>query len=239
MPKEVSLKVAAAELMWRLGRNGRAIELYKQAMLMTSDNADIAELLGYCYIFDGKWDEAAEIFNGLLERCGDGPKKKLYLQAAALCSMSAAQYSRAATCYSRLAVDERDNAEIWVKIGQAALGAGATQRASMCGKKALALRPGYADAIALVGCAQYAAGDYDAAVKSFEEIAADKKNGGFSWLMRARCYEQLGAKSQAEHAYKKASEINPRSELNVYLVNREGFPFCKNRQNGNPEAYLE
>ena len=218
LPRDVSLKVAAAELMGRTGKNERAIELYKQAMLMTGDNGDIAESLGYCYVFSDKWDEAAEIFDSLFEKCRDEQKKKLYLQVTALCSMNGGQYGRAVNCYSQLSIEERDNADIWVKMGQAALGAGAPKRAFTCGQKALALQPGYTDAIALIGCAQYAGGDYTAALKSFERIAADKKNAGFSWLMRARCYEQLGQIYKAERAYKKALEINPRSELGDFLA---------------------
>jgi len=218
LPRDVSLKVAAAELMGRTGKNERAIELYKQAMLMTGDNGDIAESLGYCYVFSDKWDEAAEIFDSLFQQCRDEQKKKLYLQVTALCSMNGGQYGRAVNCYSQLSIEERDNADIWVKMGQAALGAGAPKRAFTCGQKALALQPGYTNAIALIGCAQYAGGDYTAALRSFEKIAADKKNAGFSWLMRARCYEQLGQMYKAERAYKKALEINPRSELGDFLA---------------------
>ncbi|MHC4482712.1 MAG: tetratricopeptide repeat protein [Planctomycetota bacterium] len=217
-PRDVSLKVAAADVMLRTGSNEGAIKLYKQAMLMTGDNSDIAEALGYCYVFSGKWSEAAEIFSGLVEQCRDAQKKKLYLQVAALSSMNCGQYDRAVSCYSKLSVEERDNAEIWMKMGQGALGAGTTGRALTCGQKALALRPGYADAIALIGCAQYAAGDYAAAAESFKKIAADKKNKGFSLLMRARCYEQLGQINEAEQAYKKALEMNPHSELGAFLA---------------------
>jgi len=88
----------------------------------------------------------------------------------------------------------------------------------MYAQKALALQPGYSDAIALVGCAQYTNGDYAAAIKSFERIAADSKNGGFSWLMRARCYDQLSQSGKAERAYKRAREINPHSELGDFLA---------------------
>ncbi len=218
LPRDVSLKVAAAELMGRTGENERAIELYKQAMLMTGDSGDIAESLGYCYVFSDKWDEAAEIFDSLLKQCRDEQKKKLYLQVTALCSMNGGQYGRAVNCYSQLSVEERDNAEIWVKMGQAALGAGAPNRAFTCGQKALALQPGYTDAVALIGCAQYAGGNYAAALRSFGRIAADKKNAGFSWLMRARCYDQLGQRSKAERAYKRAREINPSSELGDFLA---------------------
>jgi tetratricopeptide (TPR) repeat protein len=218
MPREISLKVAAADLMWRAGENERAIELYKQAMLMTGDDSGIAEALGYCYVFSGQWREGAEIFNKLIEQCQDEQKKRLYLQVAAFCSVNCAQYDRAVNCYNELSVEERDNAEIWVKMGQAALGTGAAERAFMCGERALALQPGDADAIALVGCAQYSMGDYTAAIKNFEKITSDEKNGGISWLMRARCYEQLGLNDEAGQAYKKALEIEPHSELGDFLA---------------------
>jgi tetratricopeptide (TPR) repeat protein len=226
MPREISLKAAAADLMWRVGENERAIELYKQAMLMTGDDSPLGEALGYCYVFSGQWREGAEIFNKLIEQCSplgeaegqDEQKKKLYLQVTAFCSVNCAQYDRAVNCYNELSVEERDNAEIWVKMGQAALGAGAAERAFMCGERALALQPGDVDAIALVGCAQYSMVDYTAAIKSFEKIASDKKNGGISWLMRARCYEQLGRKDEAGQAYKKALEIEPHSELGDFLA---------------------
>jgi tetratricopeptide (TPR) repeat protein len=218
MPREISLKAAAADLMWRLGKNEQAIELYKQAMLMRSDDSGIAEALGYCYVFSGQWSEGAEIFNKLIEQCQDEQKKKLYLQVAALCSMNCAQYDRAVNYYNELSIEERDNAEIWVKMGQAALGAGAAERAFMCGERALALQPGDEDATILVGCAQYSMGDYTAAIKSFEKIVSDKKNAGISWLMRARCYEQLGLDDEAGRAYEKALEIEPHSELGDFLV---------------------
>jgi tetratricopeptide (TPR) repeat protein len=221
MPGEISLKAAAAGLMWRLGKNERAIELYKQVMLMSDDDS-IAEALGYCYVFSGQWSEGAEIFNKLIEQCQDEQKKKLYLQVAAFCSVNCAQYDRAVNCYNELSVKERDNADIWVKMGQAALGAGAAERAFMCGERALALQPGNVDAIALVGCAQYSMGDYAAAIKNFEKITSDEKNGGISWLMRARCYEQLGLNDEAGRAYKKALEIEPHSKLGDFLAKGKG-----------------
>jgi tetratricopeptide (TPR) repeat protein len=218
MPGEVSLKTAAADLMWQAGENERAIELYKQVMLMKDDDSDIAEALGYCYVFSGQWSEGAEIFNKLVEQCQDEQREKLYLQVAALCSMNCAQYGRAVNYYNELSVKERDNAEIWVKMGQAALGAGEAERAFMCGERALALQPGDADATILVGCAQYSMRDYTAAIKSFEKIASDEKNAGISWLMRARCYEQLGLDDEAGRAYEKALEIEPNSKLGDFLA---------------------
>ncbi|HUW20808.1 MAG TPA: tetratricopeptide repeat protein [Sedimentisphaerales bacterium] len=218
LPRDVSLKVAAADLMLRVGRSDRAIDLYKHAMLMTSDNDDIAEPLGYCYLFSGKWAEASDIFDALAAKSRDEQHRKIYLQAAALCNMNSGRYDRALQCYGKLSVEQRDNAEIWVKMGQAALGAGMTKRALECGRKAIVLRPGYADAIAIIGCAQYVSGDYAAAARTFEGITIAKNSKGFSLLMKARCYEQLGETKRAKEVYRKALEANPGSELGEYLA---------------------
>jgi tetratricopeptide (TPR) repeat protein len=213
MPQNVELKVAAADLTFRAGRNEEAIELYKKAMIINSEDDTVAEALGYCYLFSDRHAEAAEIFNRLAERCLDSQKRKLYLEIAGLSNMKSAQYDRASTCYQKLSKEERKNAEVWVKAGQASLGAGDAKRAIMCGQKALSLRPDYPDAIAVIGCAQYLQGDYSAAIKSFEKTESDSRHCGFSWLMRARCYERLGAKEAAEQAYKKGAEISPDSKL--------------------------
>lgn len=232
LPREISLKVAAADLMCRVGQNERAADLYKQAMLLADDDESIAESLGFCYVFGGKWCEAADIFNDLAEQCRtqraseeagertaeDQQREKLYVEMTALCSMNSAQYDKAVSRYTELSIEERDNADLWVKLGQAALGSAMTDRALSCGEKALSLRPGYADAVALIGCAQYANGDYDAAADSFERIVSDKETAGFSWLMMARCYEQLGQLDKAERAYKKAIQIDPDSEFGNFLT---------------------
>jgi tetratricopeptide (TPR) repeat protein len=226
MPNEISLKVTCADFLWQMGNDQQAIELYKQAMLMAGNDysEDIAESLGYCYIFAGRWDEAAKIFTELSVRCTQ-QKKNLYLQAAALCGMSCGGYGTAVNYYDQLTVTERDNPQVWLKLGQAALGTGAAGRAVECGRKALGLQPGLAEAIALIGCSQYVSGDYTSAIAEFEKIAADDKYGAFSWLMRARCYGRLGKLVKAKLAYQKALEMNPNSELGRFLARQmEGVP---------------
>lgn len=213
LPGEVALNVAAADMMVRTGENERAIALYKEATFMRPDDETIAESLGHCYISCGKWTEGSEVFAKLYEQCTEPNKRRSYLELVALCSMNSAQYSRAVHYYDKLSVEDTDNAEIWLIMGQAALGAGAAHRAYDCAEKVLSLQPGSADAIALIGCAQYMRGDYEAAVSSFKRIGSDKNNGGFSWLMRSRSYEKLGQISLAERAYNKALELNPRSKL--------------------------
>ena len=209
MPGEISLKVAAADLLTRMGRDEQAIALYKQAMLVHGDDDAIAESLGYCYVFSGKWRQGADIFTKLAANCLDEDRSKLYLKLVALCSMNSSQYRQAVHYYDRLSVAEIDNAEVWLKMGQAALGAGAAERARACGEKVLSLRPDSTDAVVLIGCAEYVLRNYGPALRCFERIADDDKNASLSTLMRARCYEKLEQTGKGGSAYEQALAKNP------------------------------
>lgn len=221
MPGEVSLKVASADLMLRNGESEKGAQLYEQAVLLSSEDDDIAESLGYCYILGERWTDAARIFEELTtsgQGRKDEAKRRTWLQLLCMCNMNARQYGRAVSFYRKLGVLEKENADFWLQMGQAALGAGSAKRAFVCSQRALSVRPGWADAMALRGCAQYMAGDYAAAVKSFERVAGDEKNAQLCWLMRGRCYERLGEKNKADWAYKKALEMKPEGELAKLLA---------------------
>ena len=228
MPRNVSLKVAVADILCRSQKTEEAIELYRQAMLLDTSDESIAESLGYCYIFEDRWNEAAEIFNELVTKLDDQAdssddsaavisRRKLYLETAAYCSMNTGQYNKAVASYGKLVVEQRDDAQMWLKMGQAALGAGMPSRALRCGRRALGMRSGFADAISLVGCAQYMSGDYTGSLESFEQISSDQANGSLACLMMARCYERLNQPEKSASAYRRALELNPDSQLGGYL----------------------
>ena len=194
--------------------------MYNQALLLDPSDTTIAESLGYCYITEQDYNQAAAMFEKVVAQA-TGDRKAACLQLLAICSMNAGQYGRAVGYYDKLSVDQRDDEHVWLRMGQAALGAGAAGRAAACAARALALRPGWEDAIALQGCAQYLSNDYDAAIQTFSRVIGSKKMGGFAWLMSGRCYQQLGQHDLADRAYENASRLNPESKLtNLLAKNR-------------------
>ncbi len=211
-PGNTVLKVTTADICQRLGQISRAISLYKQANLLDRDNIEVTEALGYCYITQQKWSDAARMFERVSKQCTD-EKKTACLELLALCSMNGGQYGRAVSYYNKLSVSQRDNPDLWLQMGQAALGAEAPNRAAACAARALALRPGWHDAIALRGCAQYLKNDYDRAIQTFSKITTSEKMAGFAWLMSGRCYQQLGQNVLADKAYENASQLDPQSKL--------------------------
>ncbi|MBN2457028.1 MAG: tetratricopeptide repeat protein [Sedimentisphaerales bacterium] len=215
MPSNVSIKITAADLMLRLGRTNQAIRLYEQAALL-NDDEQILESLAYCYMLEDNWEAAAKLFEKLVEKNQNASQEeqtKALVDLLAMCNMNAGRYTKAAASYGKLAVMQRDNADVWLKMGQAALGSQEAEKALVCSRKALSLRPGWDDAIALQGCAEYLAGRFDNAINSFEKIAANQAYEGFSWFMQAKCCQHLGQHKKAQHALTKAQQLSPDSKF--------------------------
>jgi len=219
----IELRLEKADMLVRMGQTDEAVKVYNQALLLRPDDAAVLQALGYCYIIDKQWPNAAKTFERL---CGvtTGARRKSDLQLVAICSMNSQDYNTAVGCYDRMSVEQRDDAEFWLQMGQAALGANDADRAFWCGKKALSLKSGYCEAVTLIGCAQYAKGDCGLALKTFESnTPADIKAKGFNQLMIARCLDQLGDLANAKRAYKKALEMNPDSDLANLVAKEKGI----------------
>jgi tetratricopeptide (TPR) repeat protein len=217
LPGSVELKVVSADVLNRRGNTEQAIVLYNRALLLKPGDPDITEALAYCYIIDKQWARAAKMFEELVADA-DNARKTDYLQLLAMCCMNAGDYGKAVTYYDRLSVTRRDDAELWLQMGQAALGAAAPKRTYACADRALALRPAWPDAIALKACAQYLSADYAAAIRTFKKITSNERIGAFAWTMTGRCYQQLGQTVRARRAYEKAAHLNPESELLSLLM---------------------
>lgn len=217
LPGDTALKIETADLLSRMGRTKDAIKMYIQTILLGNNDPALTEALGYCYITDQQWNNAIKTFEKLYKTASKD-QKPAYLEIMAMCSMNDGQYSRAFSYFDKLSVDQRDSAELWLQMGQAALGADSSPRAAACARRALALRPGWSDAIAVQGCSLYLSQDYTAAIKIFRKITADKKLAGFAWLMTGRCYQQLGQTGSADKAYEKAVNLNSESKLVTLLT---------------------
>ena len=190
------LKVSLAEILMRDGRLSDAIAVYKQLLLAGSDDPKYLLPLGYCYVIDENWSEGAKIFSRLAASC-DGSDGDTYTEMLGICSMNSKDYAQAMKCYDKLSVNRRDDVEIWLQMGQAALGATRPKAALACAKRAYALQPGNREAITLAGCAEYLQGDYAKAVQTFGQVADESDSASFVQMMVMRCHKHLGGEAES------------------------------------------
>ena len=217
-PADIDLKMAAGQMYLDWGQKDKAVALYEQAQLASPGDVELLEALGSCYILAGNWQKACDVHKQLYKLCSDSAKKNEYLKIMAWTATEAGDYASAMKYYSHLISIEKNDAQFWISMGQAAIGADLPQDALTCSKKALELSPDMAEAYLLSGSANYIAGNYSQAIDDFHRVSADSAQNQFAWLMAARCYEKLGYVAQAKEAYEKASQFKTQSELQQYLV---------------------
>lgn len=217
LPSDVRLMTAAANMKNHRGDRVGAIHLYRQILVLKQDDTEVKEALAYCYMSEQDWSSALDMFDQVVNTY-DEARKTATLQMMAMCAMNSGQYGRAIKYYDRLSVSQRNDPQLWLNMGQAALGASDPARAADSARRALDLRPSWDKAIVLQGCSQYMDKDYSSALASFRKITASKELGGFAWLMIGRCFQQEGDMAQADIALKKAASLNPDSKLVALLA---------------------
>jgi len=221
-PADTELKVAAAQMYLAQDQKDKALQLYEQASMLRPQNSDLLEALGSCYILTGQWDKALNVQQQLYSRCISREEKAGHLKTMAITAMNAGDYSDAMKYYSSLTSQDRNNAELWLSTGQAALGAGLLRQAITCSQKVLELSPDTKEAWLLSGSANYKNGNFLQAATDFQKAADVSQYANFAWLMTGRCYEKLGRGKQAQNAYEKAEQFGTGSELGQLLARANG-----------------
>ena len=211
------LKIAMADIYQYQGEIKEAISLYRQALLLDGDDPEVMTALGYCYVAEKNWGLAIDFFEKLIDEKKEGEELTSHLEILAKCCMSNGDYGKAMDYYNKLSVHKRQDPTLWLQMGNAALGANSSGRAMSCADKAMSLKPGWSEAIALKGSAMYMSGEYRKGIEMFSHVLSDEKLSGFAWVMTGRCYEKLNMTSQAQRAYDKAKDINPTSEFVILL----------------------
>ena len=212
LPNRQELIIASADLAQRNGNPEEAIRLYKEAILQQGDNPQLLEALGICYLGQQQWKQAADVFEKQLELVDDQQKEHV-LHWLALCLLQDGQYGKALTYYDRLSVLRREDPQVWLEMGQAALGAELPDRARYCGQKALRLQPAWMDAEVVIGGSLYMEKNYTRALQIFRRVGDDSQWEAFGYWMAGRCYQKLGNTALARSAFEKASKLSPDSPM--------------------------
>lgn len=228
IPDNFKLIMASADLAQRYGNPQEAIDLYKEAVLKQGDNPRLLEALGLCYMSQRQWEPAADVFKRLLYVQKNKQLPEHVLGWLSFCSLQAGRYGEALAYYDQLSILRREDPQVWLEMGQAALGAESPDRAVYCGEKALHLQSSWTDAEVVIGCGLYMKKNYTEAVRIFQKICRDPKWEPFGWWMAGRCYQQLGQNAQARSAFEKASQLQPDSDM-VRMFLNESAPGVSNK----------
>ena len=205
---DVSLKIAAANIEMQTGNYDKAINYYRQAVLLSGGDRNILESLGYCCIAAERWTDAADIFKSLAESADQNQKAECG-KILAVCRMNSGNYAEAASEYDRMSTEQRNDPQFWLELGYANLGNNSAIAALACSKRALKIEPAMIEALNLQAAAQYLTGDYKACIVTCENVLRSESQSSFAWMLSGKCYEKLGRSDKANFAYEQSLKIKP------------------------------
>ena len=218
---DTSMVITHADMLTRSGKKEQAVKVYQNGLLFNSDASELQEGLGYLYMVEKQWEDAAKVFEKLLANARDR-KNDEYLRILSTCSMNTGEYNRSLGYLDRLDPEKKNDAEFWLTTGQAALGAGRAKRAIACAQKALFLKAGWADATMLLGCGQYMDGDYTNAIETFSGVVYNKKLSSFAWMMTGKSYQQIGDDKRAKKAFEKVDTSSANERMLGFVTDAMG-----------------
>jgi tetratricopeptide (TPR) repeat protein len=224
-PQNLELLLSKARLYQQNGQIEEAVRIYEQARIMHGDIPQVLESAGYAHIAQNNWKQAAEKFDLLMKQYSkDDPRYNASMMSLARCLFNAEQYASALLWYDKLSVIDRDDANIWMDMAQAALQLNDPKRAAYCANNVIKAKPSWSRAYAILGSAHYMQGHYDQSLKAFYKITDDDELGGFAWFMSGRCYQQLGRNRQANMAFERAEELDPENQLIASFLKKTVHP---------------
>jgi tetratricopeptide (TPR) repeat protein len=209
IPDAPELKRAAAAMYISLGRTDEAVGLYEGLCQSEPNNVKCMNTLGYAYIGAGRQRDAAEVFEMLCEKA-PAAETKGYVLLAARCYLRAGVYDAAVRLCNKYVSLCKEDASFWIIMGQSALGVHDTERGLYAAHRAITIDPTGSEAKVLMGCAQYASGQYAEAAETFEHVTDG--DSSFIWVMKGRCYIKLEDKVKAAQAFDRALTIDPANE---------------------------
>ncbi len=128
--------------------------------------------------------------------------------------------SRAVRLFSDAFITAPERGEALCAMGRDALRAGREKEALILLRRALRLRPKYADIHNLMGVCQSQRGDSTAAARHFLKAVSLAPNFVRAWLNLAFLYEQQGEGRASLAAYRRVLKLDPRNAIAAAAVRR-------------------
>ena len=170
-----------------------------------SDTA-VATRLAQLYVDMGWYNEAADLYAALIERCPDD--FGLLLDYGNLCYQRK-DYAAATTCFTRLTVVRPSRVEGWNNLGILALALHDEKRARECFEHVLLLEPDNAGALLNLGCCLFDDGDRERAAELFEKVVVLAPDNADGWFNLGNVRRERGEYAQAIEAYGRSLRYRP------------------------------
>lgn len=208
---------AIGQILVQLGRNHEAVEQFRQACVLETDDDSIREHLGLALYYDRQYREAAEEIARLVTRDGYTRRGDLYTMLGET-QMQLGRYRDARASFETATEIDPALASAWLSLAKASLQLGDQRRVELSIRKAQSLEPGNGDVQLLMGYLRLRQDRLADALAAFRKASALNQADTVSLCMVGYVLEKLGRSNEAVQYYGQALKLKPNDELASKLM---------------------
>lgn len=211
------IRDAVARLMMQKGRYKEAVDLFRQATILTPEEVSFKEGLGLALYYAKQHKQAAEVLVQLvtLEIYENRPDLRIALGESLLQTGKPREARENLEAAARL---QPGNAGVWLGLARAAMELNDLKRAEHALRKAMALRPNASESYLLLGYLRLQQEKLHDSLQAFTKASTLDRRDSLAVCMVGFVFERLGRNDAAMKCYAKALKLKPHDEMAAQLM---------------------
>ena len=211
------IRDTVGQLLVGKGRYAEAIQMFRQASMLATDDDSIKEHMALALYFNKQYRESADVLVRLTADEKYKQRVDLYL-ALGECYANTGKQAEAKATYEAATQVSPGTAEAWTGLARISLERNDTRRAETSLRKAISLDPAASEPQLLLGYLRVRQNRLSDALPLFKKASALNQSDTVSLCMIGYVYEKTGKSELAIQCYAKALKIRPGDELATKLL---------------------
>jgi tetratricopeptide (TPR) repeat protein len=212
-----AIRDAIAQLYVQTGDGRQAVEYYRQASVLDSNDEGIRERLAWALYRADNYRDAHSQFSRLL-RNPENQKRVDVLTVTAECEAKLGMYSESRRHFDEVTNIDSNRSGAWLGAARASLKLGDVRRAEMAANKAVSLQPKAAEGHLLLGYVRLRQDRVPDAVVAFKRANAADPSDSLSACMIGISLQRMGKSNDALRWFERATQLNPYDNLAAKLL---------------------
>lgn len=212
-----AIRDAAGQLLMQSGRYAEAIDMFRQASILSEDGDPARERLAMAYFQNKQYRECAETLNHLLEKDTYSKRADLFALRGE-CQISLDDAHGARHSFESATELNSLSARYWQNLGRACLQSGDYKRAEYALHRSVGIDATIGETYLLIGYVRLKQGDLKDAAASFQKASTLEPNDTVSLCMIGYTYEKMGHTDRAKAFYARAIKMQPGDDMARQLM---------------------
>lgn len=212
-----TIRDAVGQLLVQAGRYPEAIDMFRQASILSEENDAVRERLAFACYFNKQYRDCCEALNRLLEKDAYAKRADLFALRGE-CQLNLSDAHGARRSFETATELNPLSARYWKDLGRAALESGDYKRAEFALHRSVGIDDSVAETYLLSGYVRLKESKFPEALAAFERANTLEPRDTVSLCMVGYAYERMGRHDKAMQCYTRAMRLQPNDDMARQLM---------------------